>query len=279
MDLKNFFADLSGFNFQSSISKYEENFRGKFLLDLGGVPEIKPYKCFSSDCSGTMTPCRSARHLFGINFVCKKCCKSVSWSKGTWFERMKIDYHECLMLIWCWCNNITLTKLSPFLDISSRSLNDFYCLLREICSLYYLQAETTKIGGKDIIIEVDETHLHTRKYNRGRLLAAESKQFWVFGGCERITKRCFIVLVKDRTSDTLITEIQKHVNPGSIIISDKWRAYCKLNEFGYQHYTVNHSENFISPDASWIHTQNIERLWLSLKETIPRKTNCSQLAS
>ncbi|KAM0684788.1 hypothetical protein COBT_004004, partial [Conglomerata obtusa] len=35
---------------------------------------------------------------------------------------------------------------------------------------------------------------------------------------------------------------------------------------------VNHSENFVDPDVSWIHTQNIERLWRSLKQSINLKS-------
>ena len=54
------------------------------------------------------------------------------------------------------------------------------------------------------------------------------------------------VVVK-RNAETLIPIIQRHVLPGTEIASDEWRAYSKLRELGYIHYTVNHSKNFVDP--------------------------------
>ena len=130
--------------------------------------------------------------------------------------------------------------------------------MREICSLSL--PENTQIGGVNTIIEIDETHLHTRKYSRGRILAKEREQIWVFGGVERQSKKCFIVIVKNRSADVLIPIIAKYIKPGSTIISDQWKAYAKLSDIGFFHHTVNHSKNFINPEADWIHTQTIERL-------------------
>jgi hypothetical protein len=57
------------------------------------------------------------------------------------------------------------------------------------------------------------------------------------------------------------------------MITDYWRGYRDLNWCGFEHYSVNHSENFVDPDVPWIHTQNIERLWRSLKESINLESN------
>ena len=62
---------------------------------------------------------------------------------------------------------------------------------------------------------------------------------------------------------------------GSIIISDKWKAYNKLSSLGYTHKTVNHSENFVDPEDPSVHTQNIERLWRDMKEWMKRPGHCS----
>jgi len=124
------------------------------------------------------------------------------------------------------------------------------------------------IGGAGVIVEIDETLLVRRKYNRGRQLS----QVWVFGGIERVTKKKFIVplLGTDRSADTLIPLIKKYIKPNSVIYSDGWAAYRNLQHHGYKHLSINHSENFVDPHDPQIHTQNIERLWRDLKEWVKR---------
>ena len=43
--------------------------------------------------------------------------------------------------------------------------------------------------------------------------------------------------------------IQHYIRPGSVIISDEWRAYSTLSSLGYAHQTVNHSNNFVDPST------------------------------
>ena len=54
------------------------------------------------------------------------------------------------------------------------------------------------------------------------------------------------------------------------IVSDEWRAYRGLSEFGYSHKTVNHSKNFVDPEGRK-HTQLIECLWSVARATIMRR--------
>ena len=60
----------------------------------------------------------------------------------------------------------------------------------------------------------------------------------------------FVAAVPDRTSATLVDILKKYVAPGTIIHSNCWKAYDCLEEEGYQHYTVNHSENFRPGDRN-----------------------------
>lgn len=99
------------------------------------------------------------------------------------------------------------------------------------------------IGGKNKIVEIDETKIGRRKYHKGRLITGQ----WIFGDIERETKKFFIVPVEKRDSKTLIPIIRRHIAPGSIIYSDSWRAYDALKYENYIHKTINHKQNFVNP--------------------------------
>lgn len=121
-----------------------------------------------------------------------------------------------------------------------------------------------KIGGPGVIVEIDESLFYKPKNHVGRSLG----QGWIFGGVERNNHaNAFMVMVPDRTADTLLPIIQQYVHTGTTIISDCWGAYNNISELGYTHQRVNHSENFVDPANPEIYTQNIENFWRWAKKT------------
>jgi transposase-like protein len=86
----------------------------------------------------------------------------------------------------------------------------------------------------------------------------------VFGGVERESGKTFLVPVKDRTADTLMTVIRDWIEPGTTVISDCWGAYHDLGSQCYRHRTVNHSNNFVDPHTG-AHTNTIESTWRTVK--------------
>ena len=139
--------------------------------------------------------------------------------------------------------------------------------MRLACLNYADTQFSNKIGDVGKVVEIDESVMAKRKYNRGRVL----KEVWIFGGICREDKQLFLIIVPDRTSVTLLKAIKDHILPGTTIYSDCWAAYNKLLQEGYPHLTVNHSENFIDPSTG-AHTQTIERLWRSVK-TVAKQRN------
>ena len=77
--------------------------------------------------------------------------------------------------------------------------------------------------------------------------------------------------VPARHASNLIPIIQKICEPGTTIISDQWAAYSKLADFGFPHYTVDHSRFFVHPHSREIHTQDIEISWGWAKFEIKRQ--------
>jgi len=89
------------------------------------------------------------------------------------------------------------------------------------------------------------------------------------GDFERETKDILIVVVPDKSSETLLSVIKNKILEGTTIISDCWKSYNCLSEHNFQHLTVNHTYNFVDPETN-AHTQNIERTWRDAKSNIPR---------
>lgn len=62
-------------------------------------------------------------------------------------------------------------------------------------------------------------------------------------------RKCFLVVVPNRTADTLTTIIRRFVRPGSTIYTGCWAGYNNLESLGYVHRTVNHSQTFRDGDV------------------------------
>ncbi|KFD66114.1 hypothetical protein M514_21628 [Trichuris suis] len=88
----------------------------------------------------------------------------------------------------------------------------------------------------------------------------------VFGGICRETKEFFLVLVKNRSRKTLLPLIRNQVRPGSIVVSDGWRAYQGLSAEGYQHMSVNQSVNFVDKDTK-ARTKTVQSRWSQVKKS------------
>ena len=118
------------------------------------------------------------------------------------------------------------------------------------------------LGSRGKTVEIDESMFgNKRKYNCGRV----SEGQWVFGMVERDTGRSLVFRVPDRQQETLVArQVREFIEPGTVIISDKFSPYFNLNDVGYIHLMVNHSENFVDPYTG-AHSNTIEGLWSQVK--------------
>ena len=102
---------------------------------------------------------------------------------------------------------------------------------------------------------------------------------WVMGGVERTPQRkTFVVPVENRSSETLLEIIDRHVLPGSIIHTDMWAGYSRVAENGtFQHMTVNHSRHFRDL-ITGVHTNTMEGTWNRIKQVIrPRNRVANEM--
>lgn len=106
-------------------------------------------------------------------------------------------------------------------------------------------------------------NIYLLQYDRGRVGTTWKRRKWVYGmlGLKGKRRRPILHLVKKRLRRYLTPIITWHVQQGTTIISDQWRAYVDaLGNHGFTHFTINHSRFFADPSTG-AHTQNIEWAW------------------
>lgn len=194
----------------------------------------------------------------------KNCRRRRSIRTGSFFEDSKIPLGQWLYVIFLWSIDESNKRLSLLTGLSLRTVVTTLEKLRNVCSWKILNGNI-KLGGRGKTVEIDESMFGAkRKYNRGRV----SEGTWVFGMVERCTGRSLAFRVPNRSRETLVTRlVREFVEPGTVIISDKFSPYFNLNDVGYIHLMVNHSENFVDPYTG-AHSNTIEGVWSQVKRKL-----------
>ena len=189
-------------------------------------------------------------------FRCSKrsCRVERSMNAGTFFAGTKLKTNEVLLLLRLWLAKVTFSSAVELTGIRIRQLWRFWGHFRQLVS-QSLDKDDTIIGGEGIAVEVDETKLGKRKYNKGHRVDG----VWVVVGVERTEeRRVFVVPVETRDSLTLQRVVHEHVHAGSIINTDLWKGYSWIHDRPYfTHGRVNHSQCF-KDDATGVHTNTVE---------------------
>ncbi|PSN42804.1 hypothetical protein C0J52_20542 [Blattella germanica] len=125
----------------------------------------------------------------------------------------------------------------------------------------------TRLVKDGCVVQVDESVVTRRKYNRGRLV----KEQWVVGIYDTSLRRGIVLFVSRRDRQTLVPLIRDYVLPGTTIYTDGWSGYTGLNRAGYTHMVVNHRDHFVDPTTGAC-TNAVEGYWSKLKGFL-RQTN------
>ena len=103
---------------------------------------------------------------------------------------------------------------------SEHTLVDWYNFAREVC-VEIIQRDSEQIGGDGRRWKLEEI--------------SEERGWMVYGALEFLkdkVKNVFFQIVEDRGAQTLISIIQKYIKPGTVILSDCWKAYSGLKDEG-----------------------------------------------
>jgi transposase-like protein len=131
-----------------------------------------------------------------------------------------------------------------------------------------LESDDTIVGGPGVVVQVDETKVGKRKYNRGHRVEGA----WVVVGVEMTAdRRVFAEVVPDRSEGTIAIVLSRHIAQGSILQTDCWRSYnLSARIFALEHRTVNHSEGFVNRETG-VNTNMVEGTNYAIKRAIPNR--------
>jgi len=173
-------------------------------------------------------------------FTCRKrsCNVHLSARVHTFFYGSHLKSCKIMHLAYLWLNRNTQTQAMNESGCSSNTVTAFYSHFRSLVATT-LDDEDAQIGGPGVIVEIDETKLGKRKYNRGHRVDG----VWILVGVEKIdVRKVFMRRIENRSQTTLNSIIHKYVLPGSIVYTDMWKGYTGLaSSLGLDHQTVNHS--------------------------------------
>jgi hypothetical protein len=199
---------------------------------------------------------RELTRKLGFRWRCPSCSKRVSPLDNTFIEHSP-DLVLALRLTACWIFREPVTKAALFCGCSKTTAIGWYDHCRKVAEIV-ISHDVYQIGGPNLFVEVDETHLSERKDHHGRQLPSES--IWVFGGICRESGDCFVVRVLRRNKETLWPIMLRRITQGSIIVTDSARVYEGCESLGYAaHYSVCHKSYFVCPTNPQVHTNTIER--------------------
>lgn len=260
-------------------------------------------------CDGTMYigPRKIAKGRSAKYYICarKKCHTSITIRKTNNFfcqfdkngkASNKMAIVQIIHFVYRWIHDgSTVKNMMIKTSLQKNTILKWSSRCRAVCSKA-LSRRPMYEGSPNAPVQIDEAYFSgRRKYNRGRLRKGDikpkgEKEAQAEEDCARVTSKrnygnrvigpwvfgiywsrnCVrFIVIPDRKGTTLIPLIKKFVVPNSVVVSDEWSGYSRLEENGYVHETVCHKRSFVNPDTGY-HTQGIERAWIEGKAVIKR---------
>jgi transposase-like protein len=188
---------------------------------------------------------------------------------GTIFEDSPLGLDKWLPCVWLLtnCKNcVSSWEIHRALRVTQKTA---WFMLHRIRLAMQDEGFGGKLGGE---VEIDETFIGGKARNMHgarRQRALEGKGGGTVGkiGVQGMLQRggkVRAVVIEDNKLTTLVPNVNQHVEAGSTVYTDEWRAYFGL-QANYAHEIINHAEAYVREN---IHTNGIENFWSLLKRTI-----------
>ncbi len=196
-------------------------------------------------------------------YKCKDCRERFTVRVGTIFESSHIPLRKWFTAIYLFAahkKGISSLQLHRDLDITQKTA---WFMLSRIRHSFANNVEFEF----DEITQLDETYVGGKNKNRskkkkvantqGRSLKTKVPVFGMLSG-----GLVYVKVVKNTRSKVLTPIIEAKIKKGTIVVTDGWNAYKRLNK-SYIHHVIKHNEGIYKMGA--YHTNGIEGFWSLLK--------------
>lgn len=195
------------------------------------------------------------------SFQCTKCGKQIYPMKNTVFKNMKGSLSDWFYLMY----NSSISKKNISAIQAAKNITINYETTHRIMKMIRKCMFQVPLGKFSGVVEIDEAFIGGGSlwFRFGSI--CKTRKHPILGFYERGTGLVKVVLIKDKTINTLDTVIEKHVELNSTIFTDGWSGYNGLKN-KYDHDYVEHSKREYVREE--VHTNNIENFWGIMKRNI-----------
>lgn len=200
-----------------------------------------------------------------------RCRRTQSIRRGSFFHHCKYDLYQQMRIICCFCEDMRVTVCARDLGVSRFRVTNYYDNLRGCYGddLEERPIEFNSLGP----FEADEFRLKHVETEPGI-----HATIWVQVIFERETGRYWAEVIPDRSADTLVSNIERMIPPGSVVFTDDWAGYKPLRRRGFNHFSVTHSKGEFSRLTTIkgrevdVHINGIEGLHRALRQRLMNKS-------
>ncbi len=196
------------------------------------------------------------------SWTCSACGYHLHPTAGTIFHKSSTSLHLWFYAMYLMTSTrcgISAKQLERELGVTYKTAWRMFTLIRN----ELMGDDEEPLSGA---VEADETYVGGRRKGKtGRPGRGDRKKTPVFGMVER-GGRVVASKVPDAMAMTLMPQIEKRVLPESVVYTDEWKSYNRLERSGYQHRRIHHSQEiYVMGD---VHTNTIEGFWSLVKRGI-----------
>ena len=196
-------------------------------------------------------------------FACKICYKRCSIRKNSFFSKSKLSLQVLLTILYYFSVGCSVSECSKIVvgTASKKSIIQWFNYFRDIMTTHLATNPVT--FSRNCTINVDETAVGgCRNYQRGRIPRVEPR--WLFGLVCSEHHKVYCEFIQDKSHQSIIPLITRHVEHGATIPSDGANVYKCLRNMNYTYDFVVHEREFVNPNTG-THTNYIENFWANLK--------------
>jgi transposase len=204
------------------------------------------------------------------SYSCDTCGHHLHPTAGTIFEKtttpLRLWFHAVFLLSQTRCG-ISAKQLQREIGVTYKTAWRMFNRIRRLLLeddgsplTGEVEIDETAWGGK--IRAADRSRAATSTERRQEAMAKIANRPTIFGMIER-GGRVRVMIVPDRSKETLHAAIRANVSPDASIYTDEFTLYAGLGREFARHYRIKHTESIYA--QGHIHTQTIEGFFGNVK--------------